>query len=623
MAEWVGRDDRVRGLHLYHGATTGRFSGRGPQFQNLPRGTGTVKDPESAVGDMLTGDARWVELIYGQPMSAVSDMLRSCITASPGNRLLAADYSSIEGRVTAWLAGELEELDAYRANDAGTGAGIYEIAAGGIFNVDPFKVTKAQRQVGKAACVAEGQQVLTLYGLVRIEDLQLWQPVWDGEAWVEHGGVVYKGLQDVWEYDGLVATDDHIVFTEDGRNLPFGVCAREQIPLAKTGSGRKAVRLGDSNGARYSLARETGPERTQGWLERSAHALQRLWHREVDRAGKLAERQEPRLPIMLAPARGPEVAGEAHERGKVALHCTDHAGVEELRRAGDRVSLFLPDRGGRVGDAELGAAQASGSGPDRQQRPLRSGKPEILDQIRANAEPTTVQDTRTTELAEPVLASHDGPASTCWIFGRRDHVDGRVGGSRAPEELARYRGKARVYDVVNAGPRHRFTVSGVLVHNCLALGFGGGVLAFNSMANIYGIDMTPVYPILRSTTDPETFERSEKRYEECLERNDSGTDVMTRKAWIASEVTKVLWRNKHPRTVEMWRGLEDAAREAVQNPGTHIHLRGRRSTSEVEANAHLIAAAPDLARSLLAAYDEIDRLAAALAAQAPATHTGE
>ena len=122
--------------------------------QNMPRGTGTVKDPEDAVPDMLTGDARWIDLIYGQPMSAVSDMLRSCITASPGNRLLAADYSSIEGRVGAWFANESWKLEMFRAQDRGEGFGAYEMAASGIFNVAPEKVTKPQRQVGKTSELA-------------------------------------------------------------------------------------------------------------------------------------------------------------------------------------------------------------------------------------------------------------------------------------------------------------------------------------------------------------------------------------------------------------------------------------------------------------------------------------
>ncbi len=222
--------------------------------QNMPRGTRTITDPESARPHLLHGSAGLIEAFYGSPMYAVSDMLRSCLVASPGHRLMAADYSSIEGRVTAWLAGEADEIEAYRANDAGTGPGIYEIAAAGIFNITPDKVAKPQRQVGKAAT--------------------------------------------------------------------------------------------------------------------------------------------------------------------------------------------------------------------------------------------------------------------------------------------------------------------------LALGFGGGVLAFKAMADIYQIDMAPVYDILAPITEPEIFERATLRYEECMERGDTGTDVMSREAWIASEITKVLWRARHPSTVELWRGLQDAARDAVQSPGT-------------------------------------------------------
>lgn len=253
MQNTMGKDNRVRGLHLYHGAGTGRWSGRLVQTQNMPRGTGTVKEPEEAVNDFLLGNASWIDLTYGLPMSAVSDMLRSCITASPGNRLLAADYSSIEGRVTAWVAGEQWKLDAFIANDEGRGAGMYELAAAGIFNVPAEKVTKPQRQVGKASE--------------------------------------------------------------------------------------------------------------------------------------------------------------------------------------------------------------------------------------------------------------------------------------------------------------------------LALGFGGGVLAYYSMANIYGIDMAPIYPILRETSEPEVMERAAERYEECAERGDTGTDVLTQEAWIASEVTKVLWRQRHPQTVALWAGLQQAAHDAVTKPG--------------------------------------------------------
>jgi DNA polymerase len=102
----------------------------------------------------------------------------------------------------------------------------------------------------------------------------------------------------------------------------------------------------------------------------------------------------------------------------------------------------------------------------------------------------------------------------------------------------------------------------------LALGFGGGVMAYHAMAQVYGVDMAPVWPILSATAETEILDAAEARYDECLQRGDTGTDVLSREAWLASEATKVLWRQRHPATVQLWRGLEDAAVEAVANPGT-------------------------------------------------------
>lgn len=108
----------------------------------------------------------------------------------------------------------------------------------------------------------------------------------------------------------------------------------------------------------------------------------------------------------------------------------------------------------------------------------------------------------------------------------------------------------------------------------LALGFGGGVMAYHSMGQNYSVDMAPVYDIMRPTTPQGIWERACERYEECLQRGDTGTDLMSREAWIASEVTKVLWRGKHPRTEALWQGLEDAAMDAVRFPGEVMRYAG-------------------------------------------------
>ena len=86
----------------------------------------------------------------------LSDAVRGFIWAAPGHELLVADYSSIEGRLAAWFAGEAWKIEAYRALDRGEGHGIYELTAAGIYNVDVKTVDKSQRQTGKVAELAYG-----------------------------------------------------------------------------------------------------------------------------------------------------------------------------------------------------------------------------------------------------------------------------------------------------------------------------------------------------------------------------------------------------------------------------------------------------------------------------------
>lgn len=180
MATTTDEDPKSRGGYQYHGASTGRWAGRGVQPHNMPRGTKTIKDPDEAVDIMMTGDSNLVSMCYGNPVFAVSDMLRSCITATPGNRLLAADYSAIEGRVTAWYARDNNSLRAYRLNDTlilddkgqpipdpndkgeflRAGPENYLIAAAGIYGVDVASLNKKspERQTGKVAELALGFQ---------------------------------------------------------------------------------------------------------------------------------------------------------------------------------------------------------------------------------------------------------------------------------------------------------------------------------------------------------------------------------------------------------------------------------------------------------------------------------
>jgi DNA polymerase len=155
----MDKDKRTRGLLQFHAASTGRWAGRRFQPQNIKRPDLDLEGVGRAVKLLRTGDYDTFSAIYDDPLSVVGDCVRGMIAAAPGHRLMAADYSNIEGRVLAWLAGEHWKLQAFRDFDAGTGHDIYKITAGGILGKSPDDISKSERQAyGKVPELALGYQ---------------------------------------------------------------------------------------------------------------------------------------------------------------------------------------------------------------------------------------------------------------------------------------------------------------------------------------------------------------------------------------------------------------------------------------------------------------------------------
>lgn len=96
------------------------------------------------------------ELLYGPPMEACANVLRSAIMAPEGCSLVVADWSNIEGRVLAWLAGEEWKLRAFREFDAGTGPDLYNLIYARNFSKPVEEVTKKERAVGKVMDLSGG-----------------------------------------------------------------------------------------------------------------------------------------------------------------------------------------------------------------------------------------------------------------------------------------------------------------------------------------------------------------------------------------------------------------------------------------------------------------------------------
>lgn len=153
----TGEDNRVRGLLQFYGANrTGRWAGRLVQVQNLPQ---THLPALSTVRELVKKqDLEMLELMCGSIPATLSQLIRTCLTASHHHILVDADFSAIEARVIAWLAGEEWVLDVFRTHGK-----IYEACASQMFGVPLETIAKGHenyglRQKGKVATLALGYQ---------------------------------------------------------------------------------------------------------------------------------------------------------------------------------------------------------------------------------------------------------------------------------------------------------------------------------------------------------------------------------------------------------------------------------------------------------------------------------
>ncbi len=163
------RDGRVRGTIAYHAAHTGRDAGRIIQPQNFKRLDDDAGDPEKvriAVqlltngGFVSAADAHdALEVITGDVLDTLSVCARAMIICDPGKKLVGGDFSNIEGRVAAWLAGAAWKLQAFRDYDAGVGPDLYKVTAAKVLGKATADITKTERQVsGKVTELACGYQ---------------------------------------------------------------------------------------------------------------------------------------------------------------------------------------------------------------------------------------------------------------------------------------------------------------------------------------------------------------------------------------------------------------------------------------------------------------------------------
>lgn len=152
-----GEDGRVRGLTQFYGANrTGRWAGRLVQLQNLPRNY--LKTLNYARNLVKQQNFEGIKLLYGNVPDTLSQLIRTAFIPSDGNKFVVADFSAIEARVIAWLAGEQWVMEVFATHGK-----IYEATASQMFHVPIERIAKGNpeyslRQKGKVATLALGYQ---------------------------------------------------------------------------------------------------------------------------------------------------------------------------------------------------------------------------------------------------------------------------------------------------------------------------------------------------------------------------------------------------------------------------------------------------------------------------------
>lgn len=527
MKNAMCRDGRVRGMLQFYGASrTGRWAGRLVQLHNLPQNH--MEDLDEVRAILKNCDFETIDFLRDNVADDLSQLIRTAFIAGGGRRFIVADFAAIEARVIAWLAGETWRQEAFK-----NGEDIYCASASQMFGVPVVKhgINGELRQKGKVAelaCIAEGQEVLTNVGLVPIEEITTCMKLWDGENWVTHEGVIYKGEREVIEYEGLRATADHPVWVEGEQGaIQFGIASTCGAHLIKTGDGGTAIRLGENNRSGKKMEQKPQPllcsDRMHG-----------LWRRAMAGFGEFKNRQIKRLSAVLTATTDTPVARQTAHGCKTTLRESKGQGLSELWWPWDRIQVrecygggAVPyrnlwntrqeegDRQNRYGWALRPGESALGNAPYKLHKPETEYSVGVLPRILALCKDRCSEET-------------EGRSDT-----GRDYTGGKKGGTGKAEKLEGNRKKVRVYDIRNAGPNHRFTVSGKLVHNC---GYGGGVNALKAFgADRMGLSDDDMAKIVRG------------------------------------------WRNASPNVVGLWGKLENAAKSALRTKGQEYRANDKLS----------------------------------------------
>lgn len=319
-------------------------------------------------------------------------------------------------------------------------------------------------------CLEKDTLILTDKGLVKIQDVSIDHKVWDGVSYVKHGGSVCKGVKSVISYQGLTATPDHEVKTYEKGWTKFQEAADRRLRIIKSGDGWSPVRVvgdcGERDFGEVGHAEGNSAMRSVRW-DFFAFVSQ---YEEKANNKSLPELQPEDI------YRHTAMGLQACSRAKAAMSKGVGYLLCSVRRSWNKVQFFVDSRSLCVDNGKYRGArkQRLAVGEDKQRRTLRAWESAMGNKGKQYEQHETVK----REESHVIFKNKGGP-SRGEVFRCHTTVVGCQtvrGGDSGEVGKAVLQTKREVWDIHNAGPLHRYTANGLLVHNCLTVIDHGGVI---------------------------------------------------------------------------------------------------------------------------------------------------
>lgn len=343
MLKAAGEDDRLRGMFVYYGAGPGRWSSRIVQLQNVARPV--IGDPNTAIKAIRQRDLDWLRWLYSgtDAMKVLSSCVRGMLVAPRGRRVAAFDFSQIESRIQAWLAGAEWKLQVFREGKVK----IYNVTGAMMFGIKPSEVVDSGEdqlytaaKIGELACGYQGWAA-AIEKFARQMGITLKMPAEDiASRWREANTEQVKLWADLEEAARHAVLRPGCAFGIPNRKITFKVIGRwlyMRLP-----SGRRLAYLDPElekvPGRIVGLDNDDGtPKKVKvdgGVTYMGVNTVTRRWERVQTYGGKLLQnacegigRDLLASGLLNMEAAGYETIGSVHDEG--VFEIDDDFGSEE------------------------------------------------------------------------------------------------------------------------------------------------------------------------------------------------------------------------------------------------------------------------------------------------------